>query len=90
MNSFDFADYSRLAFTRDYIIRIFEQQKRRYEEMIYRSVSNTYDDTYNSAAEEADLNTDTDPGFIEEEYNTYDDESADLDTLLAQLGQDEF
>lgn len=87
MNSFDFADYSRLAFTREYIIRIFEQQQRRYEEMVYRSLSSTYDNTYNSADEEDDFGTDIDS---EESYNSYEDESADLESILAQLAQDEF
>lgn len=43
---------SRLAATREYILRIFEQQKRRYEEQVYRTNYSRFEDTMNSASEE--------------------------------------
>ena len=45
-------DDSRLASTREYILRIFEQQKKRYEEQVYRTNYTRFEDTMNSASEE--------------------------------------
>jgi hypothetical protein len=81
MNSFDFDQYSRLAFTREYIIRIFEQQYRRYEEMVFRTTNTGSFNTFNSATEDGSLSKDSSK-FIDE------DESLDLDNLLALLEQD--
>ena len=35
---------SRTASTRDFLIRILEKEKRRYEEMVYRDVVNSFED----------------------------------------------
>ena len=43
---------TRLAFTREYILRIFEQQRKKYEDEVYRMAYTGFDDTMNSASEE--------------------------------------
>lgn len=43
---------TRLAFTREYILRIFEQQRKRYENEIYRTAYTGFEDTMNSASSE--------------------------------------
>lgn len=46
------SDGPRLVFTREYILRIFEQQLKRYEEQVNRTTYSRFEDTMNSASEE--------------------------------------
>lgn len=45
-------DDSRIAYTREYILRIFEQKKKRYEDEVYRMTYSRFEDTMNSASED--------------------------------------
>ena len=45
-------DDSRIAYTREHILRIFEQKKKRYEDEVYRMTYSRFEDTMNSASED--------------------------------------
>jgi hypothetical protein len=62
---------SRLAYTQEYVIRIFDQHKRRYEEMVTRNTVARPEDSFSSAASGEIQNLDEDP---------------ELESLLAGLG----